>query len=41
MAIAISHEIIKTNNFSKIVFSDELGYLEVKDSVVNYAIDFR
>ncbi|MDA1284088.1 MAG: hypothetical protein O3C61_04100 [Proteobacteria bacterium] len=41
MAIAIAHEIIQTNNFTKIVLTEELGYLEVKDSAINYPIIFK
>ena len=41
MAIAIAHEIIQTNNFTNIVLTDELGYLEVKDSAINYPIIFK
>ena len=41
MAIAIAHEIIQTHNFTKIVLTDELGYLEVKDSTINYPIVFK
>ena len=41
MAIAIAHEIMQTNNFTNIVLTDELGYLEVKDSAINYPIIFK
>ncbi len=40
MAISIAHEIIKTKEFSKIVYSDQLGFLEVKDLTINYPIKF-
>ncbi|MDB9824581.1 hypothetical protein OAC15_00555 [Alphaproteobacteria bacterium] len=41
MAIAIAHEIINTKNFTKIVLTKELGYLEVKNSTINYPIIFK
>ncbi len=41
MAIAIAHEIIETKNFTKIVLTKELGYLEVKNSSVNFPIIFK
>jgi hypothetical protein len=41
MAIAIAHEIVNTKKFTKIVLTKELGYLEVKNSIINYPIIFN
>ncbi len=41
MALAIVSEIIETKKFTKLVFSKELGYLEVVNSAINYLVVFQ